>query len=423
MDADDVAIGDVARGNVGTDAAAVDEGHIGAQHRTVSVGAQVTQVGLSAADGTLAVGAVDGQLHLGLGDDLVLQGVELLSHGGDVSGGISVGSHIGQVDILAGDGAVSLNGDLAHVGQLGAGLGESHVVAGLILHSLGEGGVGVAVDESVKAGGVGDDLLGGPGGGLSVDAQVTQADDVICAGGFRRVDGLLGRSIQLLAVAALTETVDIIAVCVLEIGGRGLCEGLGGAQAHESDLLAIHLEQLIGVEHGLASLIHKVGGDIRVLGLFPSQLQELIHIVVELMVAGDSHIVADLVHNVHDVLALGQRADHAALDGVTGVHQQVGVLRQGRNLVVGLIIAVDVIGMENDDLIRGCGRDHQRLLCAGGDSQGEHHGQNQQQRQKFLASHGSTSFCFGRHVPDKLIIPYLPSMNRAENAKFCSCVL
>ena len=251
----------------------------------------------------------------------------------------------------------------------------------------------MAVNKGIKAGGVGDDLLGGPGGGLSVNAQMAQADNVVRAGGFRRVDGFLCGSVQLLAVAAFTETVDVVAVPVLEIGRSRLGESLGGTQAHEGDLGAVHVEQLIGVKHGLAGLIHKVGGNIGVLSFFLGQLQELVHVVVELMVAGDRRIVADLVHNVHDVLALGQRADHAALDGVTGVHQQVGFFRQSRHLVVSFIIAMDVIGVENDDLIRRSGRDHHCLFRAGGDSQGERHGQGQQQRQKLLVLHLVTSFC------------------------------
>jgi hypothetical protein len=62
----------------------------------------------------------------------------------------------------------------------------------------------VAVDEGVKAGGVGNDFLTGPGRGGRVNAQMAQTDDDVCAQGLGLVDGLLGISEPLSSAVFLT---------------------------------------------------------------------------------------------------------------------------------------------------------------------------------------------------------------------------
>jgi len=52
------------------------------------------------------------------------------------------------------------------------------------------------------------------------------------------------------------------------------------------------------------------------------QPEELLHAVVELMVAGDGHVVAHDVHDVDDGLALCHGADGLALDGVAVIDEQ-----------------------------------------------------------------------------------------------------
>ena len=112
------------------------------------------------------------------------------------------------------------------------------------------------------------------------------------------------------------------------------------------------------------------------------------------MVADGGHIVAHLVHDVHDVFALGQGADGAALNGVAVVHQRHGVAQLFEGLLIGreariadrvLNAAVDVVGVEHYD----CRMLHLCLLREG--KTGEQHAGNQKHSQQFL-KHMDTAF-------------------------------
>ena len=409
MHVNDLLIGDVPCGNVGAHAAAVDKGHVGVQHHPVGVGTQVAQVGLRAAHGALAGGGVfGGQVHVGLGHDLLQHPGKLVVdalHEGR-SGLVLRGAVLGRHQ-LAGDLAgLGINDHLAQVGQLGARLGYHHILAGLVLLGLGKGAVGVPVDQHVNAGGVGNHLGGGPGGALLVHAQVAQRHHVVGALGLGCVYRLLHGVIQILALIALAEAVDVVPLGILEISGGGLGKGLGGVNAHIADLHVAVGQHLVAVQHRLPLQVGEVGTQIGILRILLGQGQEVVHAVVKLVVARDGQVVAHLVHDVHDVRTLGQRPDGAALDGVAGVHQRhvlraVGRLHGGlvrghariadighfACVVLGLVnAAVHVVGVQDHDLaaLRACGV----ALCRqGGHGQAKHQGQRQQQRQQLFLLH------------------------------------
>ena len=208
---------------------------------------------------------------------------------------------------------------------------------------------------------------------------MAEADDIIGARGLGRIDGLLHRLVEVSAVVALAEAIDVIAVGILEVGRGGLGKGLRRADADERDLHALDLEDLIGVEVRRAVLAGEVGGEIRVLGQILGNVQELIHAVIELMVAGNGRIVLEVVHDVNDVLALGERTDDIALNVVARIHEQIRVLVQRCDLGIGLIAAVDVVGVQDGDIFLGCGGVDRH-------SQREDHRHRQQQGQKL--AHG-----------------------------------
>ena len=237
----------------------------------------------------------------------------------------------------------------------------------------------MAVDEGVKAGGVGNDFLAHPGGGLLVDAEMAEADDIIGARGLGRIDGLLHRIVEVSAVVALAEAIDVIAVGILEVGRGGLGKGLRRADADKRDLHALDLEDLISVEVGLAVLAGEVCGDIGILRQVLGNVQELIHAIVELMVAGNGSIVLEVVHDVDDVLALGERADHAALNMVARIHEQIRALVQRCDLGILLVVAVNIVGVQNGDVFLGGGGIDRH-------GQGEDHRHRQQQGQKLAHS-------------------------------------
>ena len=398
---DDVLVGDVAGSDVGPDAAAVHKGDVGVQHDTVGVGAQVAQVGLGIAHGAIAGGGVQGgEGHVALGHDLLQHGGKLLVHAGHVGGhGLVLLVVAGHQ--LGGDVAgLGVDDHLAQVGKLGAGLGQDHVLAVLVLDGLVIGLVGVAVDEHVDAGGVGDHGLGGPHIGGALVAQVAQGHHVVGAVGHGGVHGLLHSGVEVSALVALAEAVDILALLVLEVGGGGLGEGLGGVNAHVAHAHVAVVHDLIGVQNGLPLQVGEVAAQIGVLRLLLSQGQEVVHTIVELVVAGDGQVIAHLVHDVHDVGPLGQGADGAALDGVARVHQG-HVLRPVLGLHLGLVgrhagvaqigyragllirdridPAVHIVGVQDHDLAALA------LFCRhGGRSQAHDHGCRQEQREHLL---------------------------------------
>ncbi|MPM74295.1 hypothetical protein SDC9_121281 [bioreactor metagenome] len=360
MDGDNLPIGDAAGLDVGPDAAAVDNGDVSACGGAVGIGHQIAQVGFMVADGAgLAVGFHGGQVNGGLGHNLVQQGLILGQNALDkgVHGGI-----LGCVirNQFGSDGAAGLQNQLADSGQLGAGGGQENGLAVLVSDLLrGNGAVGMAVQEGGQTGDVGDDVRGAPGSALLVDPAVAHGDDVAGARGLGGVHSGLHGGIQLLAVVAAAEAVDILAGIILEIGGGRLGDGLGSVDAHIGHLGVAVSNHLVGVEHGLARpQVHEVAADVAALHLL-GEIQELIHAVVKFVVAGDGHVIAHLVHDVHDVFALGQRTQSRALHGVAHIGQShiVGGLEHlglvgGKARVADAVVhaAVDVVGVQNHDV-------------------------------------------------------------------------
>ena len=249
----------------------------------------------------------------------------------------------------------------------------------------------MAVDEGVQARGVGDDFLRGPGLGGGIIPQVAQSDDVVSllGGG---VDGLLHGGIEGGAVLAGGDAVDVLAIRILEVGGGGLGEGLRRGDAHEGHLGAVHVEDLVALQHGITGdavlLMVEVAGDVGELGLLDGG-QGAGHAVVELVVAQGGDVIARGVHQLNDGLALVHAAVGGALDVVTGIHQQdllasllVVLLHGGDGRVAeGFVdVGVDVVGVDHRDL--GLCRGGRDFLRPGGDGQREHHHHRQKQSEQ-----------------------------------------
>ena len=108
-------------------------------------------------------------------------------------------------------------------------------------------------------------------------------------------------------------------------------------------------------------------------------MQELVHTIVELMIAGNGSIVLEVVHDVDDVLALGERADHAALNMVARVNEQIRALVQRCDLGILLVVAVNIVGVQNGDVLLGGGGIDRH-------GKGKYHRHRQQQGQKLAHS-------------------------------------
>ena len=315
------------------------------------VGDQVAEVGLL---GAVAGVALAVQVHLGGGEHGAVLGLDLSLDLGGALGDGGVGALVGgEVNRGDGDGAV-LDGDDAGGGGGGAGGGHQGVAhlagaAGGGLHVV-KGAVAVAVDEHIDAGDLGEQVDGAVGGALIVDAQVAQADDVIAAGGLKSGDLLLGAADE----RAVGEEGH-----ALDHGGVGLGGGLRGGEAKDADGLAAQLIGGAGGELGAAVVEHVGGQDVELGGLHHGD--EVRVAVVELVVAQGGDVIAGEVHELDGGGALAGADLDGALAEVAGVHQQDGgalglVLGlQGGYLGVAVDGAVDVIGVDDDDLAGGLG--------------------------------------------------------------------
>ena len=380
-------VGDIAGDGPVAHAAAVHEGDVHVVIQAVKqvvqgVGGEVAGVGLHLADQTAGfVVVVEGQG--GVADDLAQSAVDLVDPVvlDLLDGGIEV---VAFGDELGADRAVGGDAHHADGAEVAAGLGQDDVVASLILDDLFfHGAVGVAVDEGVQAGGVGDQLLGGPGAGGRIDAQVAQCDHNVglslCS-----VDGGLDVGVEGGAVCTAGDAVDIVAVFILEVGGGGLGEGFGGGDADQGDLPAAQLEDLVGVEHVFAAhavlLVVEVAGNVGEVRPL-DRIHAAFHRVVELVVAERRQVVAGGVHQIHDRLALVHGAEGGALDVVAGVNEDdVVVLRNGLLQTGDVVIAdglvdvgVNVVRVEDDGVLAHVGagegleeaHEHHGDLCAG----------------------------------------------------------
>ena len=241
--------------------------------------------------------------------------------------------------------------------------------------------MGVAVQYSINTGDIVDHIDGGVGLAADFGAQVTADDDVLRTFRAGSVHGGLNGRVELRTGIILAEAVHEVAVFILEVGRSGRGNGLGGGHADEGDLHALKLLDDVGIEDELV-LIVEVGRHVGVLCHFAGQGQEVGHAVVELMVAGHSHVVANHVHQFNKSLAVGQGADGFALDGVAIVHQDNMVLgshriadRSHASVAPALIdTSMDVTGEQDDDVLGQTGGSFLRHCST---AQHHHDGQKQ----------------------------------------------
>ena len=137
------------------------------------------------------------------------------------------------------------------------------------------------------------------------------------------------------------------------------------------------------------------------------------------MVAEAGYVITDVIHDLGDVLALGQRSDRAALDGVAGIHDKVRDLCQCSKLVERFVAAVDIVRVQDHDVIGccgllcGCRRGHGSVFVCECKTEGTHDQcQRQQKRNEFAVTHFCPPLdnykCFIPQGPPDILRPSVP---------------
>ena len=257
----------------------------------------------------------------------------------------------------------------------------------------------MTIDEQIDAGDLLQQIDGAVAGGLLIDAQVAQADDVIA----------VRQSLYLL----LSDGKHILAgskAHALDLGGVGLGSSLRRIQTKHADGGTIGSGKHRILLQSSLTINSDVGSQDGELSLLSQSLQVLIAIV-ELVVAGDRHIVTDHVHQLNSSSALRNADGGLALNEVTSVHNQdVSALSlilglQSSDLGITIDGAMDIVGMQDHNCavvlygltFRLLHRRRLRglrvlTLCESGDRQAERHNHRQQQSKKFVPlSHACSS--------------------------------
>ena len=165
-----------------------------------------------------------------------------------------------------------------------------------------------------------------------------------------------------------------------------------GIDADESDLcvaVGLDLIRLVaGQPLAVLGRVGQVAAQVLIFGLVDELLQ-LGQRVVKFMVAEGSEVIAELVHDIDQIFALGQRADDVALHGVAAVDERDVVVRRlhlllirGKTGVADVVIdgAVHVVGVQDHNVVGFL------ICCEYRGHQTQDHAYCQQKRDQFLHS-------------------------------------
>ena len=329
-----IAHGNIACFDGGADAAAVDDDNIrSAGLAQICVRHEVRHVGFRTAHDPdrgavfiLGFGIHDGQVNRGFSDnfgsnfaDFLIDGFnrvfcdilqpQQFRSGEAGSPGIQFGGYL----------AVGGDGQGTDKSQLGAAGGAHDVLSVLVLHRYLLDIVAVAVQHCGDSCGVGNHIRVRKGLALVLVSQVGEKNDVVNPFRGHVIHGFLHSGVKLLTGFVSQEVAVELAFVVPEVLRVGGPERFRGGYTDKADLSAADFLDQIGRED-LDPVPKKIAADIGEIGL-GDQFQQVVHAVVEVMVAGNGHVVAHGIHDGQDRFPGCQRSGSFPLIVVPVVHQ------------------------------------------------------------------------------------------------------
>ena len=225
--------------------------------------------------------------------------------------------------------------------------------------------MGMAVDEPIHSRYMGQERPAAPHGDGSVAAQMGHQDHRIrpLFPGF--LHRILDLSVKLHSCFVLTESIDEMALSVLEEPGRGRNQSARGGDPDERHLPFFKGKDPVGCQYGFPGIQpNEVAAGVPALQFF-GQGQEIVHAVIGFMVAGDGEIIARPIQDPDHGPSVGEFSQRFPLDGIPGVQEQglgfqslllLFVSRYPGQGQVPVHPAVDVVGMEQHHLGPGLER-------------------------------------------------------------------
>ncbi len=183
------------------------------------------------------------------------------------------------------------------------------------------------------------------------------------------IDAVLHTLIQ--RIVLFLETVDIDAVLILEKYRRGFGKRLRCRHTDKGNLLVAGFQDFIGIKNRLLfRQISDIAADIAAFELLAA-LKQRICAKFKFMIAGDADIIADCIHERDDILALRQRTDRSALDGITRIHEEYMLilclqlaLVERKSVIADIVIhcTMNVVRIQDHDVIRSGAVCQRKLL-------------------------------------------------------------
>ena len=221
---------------------------------------------------------------------------------------------------LIADGAIHPEPHGADAGQLCPAGGPDHILSVFVLHRHLISIMAVSVKKHIDPGCIGNHLIIAPRRSRILIAEMRHGDNIPGTFFSRLIDCLLNLCVELFSRLVLAEIIHKVSGVILEISRCGRGDGLRRCDTDKRKLDSVKFLDDIRIKDQFSILI-EIAADVREL-CFLCQRQELIHPIVEFMIAWDGNVIACRIHQLQRCLSLRHCPDRFALDEIPVIHKQ-----------------------------------------------------------------------------------------------------
>ena len=178
----------------------------------------------------------------------------------------------------------------------------------------------VSVKKHIDPRCIGNHLVIAPRRSRILIAEMRHGDNILSTFISRLIDCLLNLCVELFSRLVLAEIIHKVSGVILEISRCGRGDGLRRCDTDKRKLDSVKFLDDIRIKDQFSILI-EIAADVREL-CFLCQRQELIHPIVEFMIARDGNVITCRIHQLQRCLSLRHCPDRFALDEIPVIHKQ-----------------------------------------------------------------------------------------------------